>query len=100
MDYKESGVDINKADKLTEMIRGTVLSDNIGMFAGIYEHPYIPEYALVACTDGVGTKVIPLIERGLIETIAIDLVAMNLNDMICVGAQAYVFSGLFCNSLF
>lgn len=95
MDYKQSGVDIEKADKLTEIIRGTVSSDNIGMFAGIYEHPYIPEYALVACTDGVGTKVIPLIEKGKIETIATDLAAMSLNDMICVGAKPMFFLDYF-----
>jgi len=100
VDYKESGVDIEKAERLTEIIRGTVSSDNIGMFAGIYEHPYIPEYALVACTDGVGTKVIPLIEKDLIETIAVDLTAMSLNDMICVGAQPMFFLDYFAtNSL-
>ena len=98
MDYKESGVDINKADKLTEIIKGTVVSENIGMFAGVYEHPYIPEYALVACTDGVGTKVIPLLERGNIETIATDLVAMNLNDMICVGARPMFFLDYFATN--
>jgi len=91
VDYKESGVDIEKADKLTEIIRGTVSSDNIGMFAGIYEHSLIPEYALVGCTDGVGTKVIPLAENDLIETIAVDLAAMSLNDMICVGGQPMFF---------
>jgi phosphoribosylaminoimidazole synthetase len=100
VDYKQSGVDIEKADRLTEIIRGAVSSDNIGMFAGIYEHPYIPEYALVACTDGVGTKVIPLIEKDKIETIATDLAAMSLNDMICVGAQPMFFLDYFAtNSL-
>lgn len=95
MDYKESGVDIEKADRLTEIIRGAVSSDNIGMFAGIYDHPYIPEYSLVACTDGVGTKVIPLIENNLIETVAVDLAAMSLNDMICVGGQPMFFLDYF-----
>ncbi|OGH98675.1 MAG: phosphoribosylformylglycinamidine cyclo-ligase [Candidatus Melainabacteria bacterium GWF2_32_7] len=98
LNYKQSGVDIDKADALTEIIRKTVASDNIGMFAGLYEHPFIPEYYLVACTDGVGTKVIPLIERGLIDTIAVDLVAMNLNDMICTGAMPMFFLDYFATS--
>ncbi|MFH0702336.1 MAG: phosphoribosylformylglycinamidine cyclo-ligase [bacterium] len=95
MDYKKSGVDIDKADALTEIIKKTVMSENIGMFAGVYEHPFIPEYYLVACTDGVGTKVIPLIKRELTETIAVDLVAMNLNDMICTGAHPMFFLDYF-----
>jgi len=98
MDYKQSGVNIDKASMLTEIIRETVQSDNIGMFAGLYNHPYIPEYSLVACTDGVGTKVIPLIERDLIETIAIDLIAMNLNDLICVGASPMFFLDYFATN--
>lgn len=98
LNYKSSGVDIDKADQLTEMIRQTVKSDNIGMFAGLYEHPYIPEYYLAACTDGVGTKVIPLLERGLIDTIAIDLTAMNLNDLICTGAHPMFFLDYFATS--
>lgn len=95
LNYKESGVDIEKADALTNIIKNTVVSDNIGMFAGIYEHPFIPEYYLVGCTDGVGTKVIPLVEKGYIETIATDLIAMNLNDMICTGAQPMFFLDYF-----
>jgi phosphoribosylaminoimidazole synthetase len=100
MDYKKSGVNIDNANILTKMIQDTVQNENIGMFAGIYNHPCIPEYSLVACTDGVGTKVIPLRERNLIETIAIDLVAMNINDLICVGASPMFFLDYFAtNSL-
>lgn len=95
LNYKQSGVDIDKADALTQMIRSTVKSENIGMFAGIYDHPQIPGFYLAACTDGVGTKVIPLIERGLIENIAIDLVAMNLNDLVCTGAVPLFFLDYF-----
>ncbi|EKE04119.1 MAG: Phosphoribosylformylglycinamidine cyclo-ligase, chloroplastic/mitochondrial [uncultured bacterium] len=99
LNYKQSGVDIDKADALTAIIKKTVASDNIGMFAGLYEHPFIPEYYLCACTDGVGTKVIPLMERGLIDTIAVDLIAMNLNDMICTGAKPMFFLDYFATSV-
>lgn len=89
--YEDSGVSIEKSDKLTKIILDSVKNDNIGNFAGIYEHPYFPEYYLVACTDGVGTKIIPLLERKRFDTIAIDLIAMNLNDLITTGAKPMFF---------
>lgn len=98
MDYNKSGVSIDKANILTDIIRNTIQNDNIGMFAGIYNHPYIPEYSLAACTDGVGTKVIPLLKQNKIETIVNDLVAMNLNDLICVGASPMFFLDYFATN--
>ena len=94
-DYEQAGVSIQKADILTEIIKKDVKSDNIGMFAGLFEHPAFPEYYLVGCADGVGTKIIPLLEKNKIETIAIDLIAMNLNDMICTGAKPLFFLDYF-----
>ena len=38
-------------------------------------------------TDGVGTKTVVAEELGRFETIGIDLIAMNVNDLICVGAE-------------
>lgn len=96
--YEDSGVSIKAGDMLTEILNKEVKSDNIGNFAGLYEHPYIPEYFLVGCTDGVGTKVIPLAKRGHIETIAIDLIAMNLNDLICTGAKPLFFLDYFATN--
>ena len=52
--YKQAGVDIAKADRLTESISGLV--DNIGGFAGLYD--LCDENYLVASTDGVGTKIL------------------------------------------
>lgn len=100
LDYEKAGVSIKKADLLTELIREDVKSDNIGMFAGIYEHPAFPEHYLVGCTDGVGTKIIPLIAHDKVETAAVDLIAMNLNDMVCLGARPLFFLDYFAtNSL-
>ncbi len=96
--YKRAGVDVKKSDLLTETIKNTLKSENIGNFAGLYSHPFIPEYYLAGCTDGVGTKVIPLIERKMISTIAKDLIAMNLNDMICVGAKPLFFLDYFATN--
>lgn len=38
-------------------------------------------------TDGVGTKMVVAEELGRFETVGIDLIAMNVNDLICVGAE-------------
>lgn len=96
--YEDSGVSIQAGNILTEILNREIKSDNIGNFAGLYEHPYIPEYYLAGCTDGVGTKVIPLAKRGLVETIATDLIAMNLNDLICTGAKPMFFLDYFATN--
>lgn len=96
--YKDSGVSIEAGNMLTGILNKEIKNDNIGNFAGLYEHPYIPEYFLVGCTDGVGTKVIPLAKRGLVETIATDLIAMNLNDLICTGAKPLFFLDYFATN--
>jgi phosphoribosylformylglycinamidine cyclo-ligase len=96
--YEDAGVSINAGNMLTSILNKEIKSDNIGNFAGLYEHPYIPDYYLVGCTDGVGTKVIPLAKRGLVETIAIDLIAMNLNDLICTGAKPLFFLDYFATN--
>jgi len=95
LNYEQAGVSIEKADALTGLIKQDIKSENIGMFAGLYEHAVFPEHYLVGCTDGVGTKIIPLLERNKIETIAIDLIAMNLNDMVCTGARPLFFLDYF-----
>ncbi len=95
LNYEQAGVSIKKADILTAIIKKDIKSENIGMFAGLYENPAFPEYYLVGCTDGVGTKIIPLIAKNKIETAAIDLIAMNLNDMICTGAKPLFFLDYF-----
>ncbi len=43
---------------------------NFSNFAGLFEHPVLPEYYLAGTTDGIGTKIIPLIERKLYKTIS------------------------------
>jgi phosphoribosylformylglycinamidine cyclo-ligase len=42
---------------------------------------------VAVCTDGVGTKVILAMQAGRFDTIGVDCVAMNVNDLICVGAE-------------
>jgi phosphoribosylformylglycinamidine cyclo-ligase len=45
------------------------------------------ETAIAICTDGVGTKLIVAEQLGHFDSVGIDCVAMNVNDLICVGAR-------------
>ena len=98
--YKKSGVNIDKADKFVNFIanitskkRGNKkLNNNIGGFGSVTNVPKnIKNPKIVACTDGVGTKVeiANLLQK--YDTIGIDLVAMSVNDLIVQGAKPIFF---------
>ncbi len=97
--YKKSGVNIAKADKFVNFIanistkkRGNKKFNNIGGFGSISNIPKkIKKPKIVACTDGVGTKIeiANLIKK--YDTIGIDLVAMSVNDLIVQGARPILF---------
>ena len=91
LNYEKSGVNIEKANKLTNILKTTLENKNIGSFAGIYEHPSMPDRYFAAATDGIGSKIIPLIDYNKPEIIANDLIAMNLNDLACIGASPMFF---------
>jgi phosphoribosylformylglycinamidine cyclo-ligase len=59
-----------------------------GHYAGMID---FGEYALVLCTDGVGSKVKIASEIKKWDTVGIDCIAMNVNDAICVGAEPLAF---------
>ena len=63
---------------------GRLLVPN-GYFASVVE--LTPELGLAICTDGVGTKVLVAEMLGRYDTIGIDCIAVNVNDLICVGAE-------------
>lgn len=56
------------------------------LFARHYEDP-----VLISCTDGVGTKVKVASMMGVHNTVGTDLVAMSVNDAICLGAEPLFF---------
>jgi phosphoribosylformylglycinamidine cyclo-ligase len=88
--YKKAGVDIDKSDKFTEFLEKK--SKAIGGFAGLFNlKKYNSNYSIVASTDGVGTKLKLAFLLNKHDTIGIDLVAMCVNDLICVGAKPLFF---------
>jgi len=97
--YKKSGVNIDAADKFVKFIsklsskkQGKKKFNNIGGFGSISDIPKnIKRPKIVACTDGVGTKIeiANLIKK--YDTIGIDLVAMSVNDLIVQGAKPIIF---------
>ena len=90
MDYKTSGVDIQKGRSFVEYIK--TLSPNIGGFNGMMEIPSGYEKpVLVSGADGVGTKINICRVADDYTTIGQDLVAMCVNDVICSGAKPLYF---------
>ncbi len=57
----------------------------LGYFANVLK--LSPELGLAISTDGVGTKILVAQEVGKYDTVGIDCVAMNANDILCVGAR-------------
>ncbi|MFK7961502.1 MAG: phosphoribosylformylglycinamidine cyclo-ligase [Phycisphaerales bacterium] len=106
MTYAASGVDIEAGDRAVglfeSMMRrthGPRVMGRHGGFAGLFRLDYDEELfqrnyrdpVLVACTDGVGTKVKLAADLGIVDTIGIDCVAMNINDLIVQGAEPLFF---------
>jgi phosphoribosylformylglycinamidine cyclo-ligase len=93
--YAESGVDIEKEEKAINAFLSNIKSKRKGIgkplgghYAGMID---FGEYALVLCTDGVGSKIEIAIQFNKMDTIGIDCIAMNVNDAICVGAEPLAF---------
>ena len=97
--YEKSGVNINAADNFIKFIsnissknKGNKKFNNIGGFGSISNIPSnFKRPKIVACTDGVGTKVEIANVLNKYDTIGIDLVAMSVNDLIVQGAKPLLF---------
>ncbi len=98
--YADSGVDIDKANKLVEKIKTIVkktpqsgVIGGIGGFGGLFSPNLsnITNPVLVSSTDGVGTKLKIAFKMDKHDTIGIDLVAMCVNDIIVQGANPLFF---------
>lgn len=98
--YKKSGVDIKGAsifkNKIKSLVRKSfrpeVLKDigGFGSFFGLSKEKY-KEPVLVSSADGVGTKLKIANLAGKHDTVGIDAVAMNVNDILCTGAEPLFF---------
>ena len=97
--YEKSGVNIGAADNFIKFIssispnnNGKKKFNNIGGFGSITNIPKnFKRPKIVACTDGVGTKVEIANSLNKYDTIGIDLVAMSVNDLIVQGARPLLF---------
>ena len=95
--YKKAGVDVMKAEKFVKGIRGLLAfkKGNVEAFGCLfdageilkkYKHP-----VLVSSADGVGTKLKIAQDLHMHRGVGIDLVAMNVNDIVCLGAKPLFF---------
>ena len=98
--YKDAGVDIDAGAALVEAIKPLAASTDrsgtvsgLGGFGAIFD-PKAAGYVdplLISATDGVGTKLKVAIAAGKHDTVGIDLVAMNVNDLVVQGAEPLFF---------
>jgi len=104
--YKDAGVDLDKYAEAMARLPRLIARTNTprvlrldGGFAGLFQLDFDnPLFArkyddpvLIACTDGVGTKLKLASMTGVHNTVGIDLVAMSANDAICCGAEPLFF---------
>jgi phosphoribosylformylglycinamidine cyclo-ligase len=100
--YRSAGVDIDAGDEAVERMKprvratyGPRVMADWGGFAGAFRLDYDEKLfkrnyrdpVLLACTDGVGSKILLAIAAKRYDTIGIDLVAMNVNDLLTSGAE-------------
>ena len=94
MNYSESGVNIKEADQMVDDIK-KYIGNNIGLYGGLFPiYKYLKNYkkpVLVSSTDGVGTKMMLLEKENRLDIAANDLIAMNVNDLVCMGAKPLFF---------
>jgi phosphoribosylformylglycinamidine cyclo-ligase len=91
--YAAAGVDIDESDRAVNALVGVLKGIEVpsravdlpGHFASVLR--ITDELGIAFATDGVGSKLIVAEQTGRIDTVGIDCVAMNVNDVICVGAE-------------
>jgi phosphoribosylformylglycinamidine cyclo-ligase len=98
--YKDSGVDIDRANSFVERIKPLIkaasrreVMSGIGGFGGLFhlDISKIKNPVLVSSTDGVGTKLKIAQMMDKHDTVGIDLVAMSVNDVVVQGAEPLFF---------
>ncbi|KAI3405839.2 hypothetical protein KGF56_001446 [Candida oxycetoniae] len=104
--YADAGVSVENGNLLVETIKAKVKStsrsgadSDIGGFGGLFDLRAAgydaADTLLVAATDGVGTKLRIAQIMNIHNTVGIDLVAMNVNDLVVQGAEPLMFLDYF-----
>lgn len=105
--YEAAGVSVDAGNKLVENIKKMVKSTSrpganpeLGGFGGLFDlkaagYHDIDNTLLVGATDGVGTKLRIAQILDIHDTVGIDLVAMNVNDLVVQGAEPLMFLDYF-----
>ena len=93
--YAAAGVDTSQADRGVEALVGVLRTIAVdrpsasvlrsGHYASVLR--VTPELGIALSTDGVGSKIVVAEQAGRLDTVGIDCVAMNVNDVVCVGAE-------------
>lgn len=108
--YKDAGVDVEKADSVVEWMKEASLEtpdphaeslvSGIGGFAALFKASFndLENPVLVSSTDGIGTKLLMGLASGKTKSLAQDLVAMCVNDLLCTGATPLFFLDYFATS--
>ncbi|MDQ3808535.1 MAG: AIR synthase related protein, partial [Thermoproteota archaeon] len=97
--YRDSGVDTSRIRGVQKSIGELIsvthkmlalgkVTSGFGHYAGLVK---LANQTIALHADGVGTKVIIAQMMNKFDTVGIDCVAMNVNDVICVGAQPVAF---------
>ena len=98
MTYKKAGVDIKLAKEAHQRIGRLITStfnlrkNKFGELINEYGHyaallNISPTTAIALHADGVGTKVLIAQMMGKYDTVGVDCIAMNVNDLVCCGAE-------------
>jgi phosphoribosylformylglycinamidine cyclo-ligase len=93
--YAQAGVDQHGADRAVQALVSVLKTIDPGRasrsrlasghYAAVLE--VAPNLGIAVGTDGVGSKLILAEQTGRYDTVGIDCVAMNVNDVVCVGAE-------------
>jgi phosphoribosylformylglycinamidine cyclo-ligase len=95
--YASSGVDTGSADRGVAALVGVLKTIDLGRpsrsvlasghYAAVLE--VAPNLGIAVGTDGVGSKLIVAEQTRRYDTVGVDCIAMNVNDVVCVGAEPF-----------
>ena len=93
--YAAAGVDTGQADRAVDALVGVLRTIELdrpsasvlpnGHYASVLR--VAPNLGIAISTDGVGSKIVVAEQADRLETVGIDCIAMNVNDLVCVGAE-------------